>query len=160
MNVQATLPPLTEAQAKAAIDSCTCFHFRRVSRLLTSMYDHYLSPAGVRSGQLVLLLTIKTAGSATRNRLAEMVDLDQSALSRGLQALERQNLIQSVAGDDRRTRIVTLTDLGEAKILEAVPFWERAQRAAEEAIGADATPRMLAELDRVRERIQPELSKA
>ncbi len=154
MNEQSQFPGIDAAQAKAAIDACICFHFRRVSRLLTSLYDHHLTSAGIRSGQLVMLLTVKMAGAATRNQLAEMVDLDQSALSRGLQALERQSLIESVPGEDRRTRIVTLTEQGERKILDCIPYWEKAQEAARKAIGESETPAILSELDRIRERVQ------
>ena len=140
-----------------AIESCACFHFRRTARALTSIYDKALAPAGVRSGQFVLLLVIRHTKSITRNELADAVGLDQSALSRGLQAMERQKWIKSETGKDRRTRLVSLTANGIKKIEEGYPMWEAAQKQVKKSWGAKKFKEILAEVDECHERLVPTL---
>lgn len=151
---------LSDKQTNQAIESCACFHFRKTARSLTALYDKALSPAGLRSGQFVLLLAIHKLRESTRNALAEAVGLDQSALSRGLQAIERQKWIKTSTGKDRRTRLVTLTPKGHQKLREAYPLWEDAQKQVKNALGARHLKDLLDEVSQTHEKLQPALEPA
>jgi len=148
---------LPEKLTDKAIETCACFHFRRTARALTSIYDKALNPAGLRSGQFVLLLAIHKEGSVTRNELADRVGLDQSALSRGLQAMERQKWIKTSTGRDRRTRIVSLTAAGHRKVLVAYPLWEDAQNQIKQSWGSRHFKELLAEVDDGHQKLKPAL---
>ncbi len=145
---------LTESDVKSALDECVCFHFRKTTRAVTAYFDQALSPSNIRSGQLVILLSIRGGSSPTRNELAERVGLDQSALSRGLQALERQKLVKTVAGKDKRTRLVSLTAKGQKKLVEVFPLWEAAQRAFNKELGTKHIRAILHDLDLVYDQVR------
>ena len=49
-------------------------------------------------------------------------------------------------GDDRRTRIATVTAEGRAAMRVAVPLWREAQATSDELLGRDRVERLLADL--------------
>lgn len=71
---------------------------------------------------------------------------DRTTLNRTVGALEREGLVRSCAGTDKRQRMVSLTDAGRAAIDRASPLWESAQ--AEMAREVD-TAALFALLDRI-----------
>jgi DNA-binding MarR family transcriptional regulator len=61
-------------------------------------------------------------------------------LSRNLKLIEEQQLVVSGADpDDRRVRMVRITEAGAARLGEAVPCWRQAQAKVEETLGLQAT---------------------
>jgi DNA-binding MarR family transcriptional regulator len=69
------------------------------------------------------------------------MEMDQSALSRGLMPLEREGLVTSAPDDkDRRKRVLALTEAGQQKLVAASEDWKRAQDEVERQqakLGAD-----------------------
>jgi len=57
----------------------------------------------------------------------ETLVLDRSALGHNLRPLERNGLIELVAGDDRRRRRVVLTTTGRAKFMQGRRAWKLAR---------------------------------
>ena len=53
--------------------------------------------------------------------------MDRTTLSRNLKPLEKNRLVRVEPGEDRRERIVALTDTGEQVLATAYPLWEHAQ---------------------------------
>jgi DNA-binding MarR family transcriptional regulator len=51
--------------------------------------------------------------------------------------MEKSGLIRIEPGDDRRTRIVVITDSGKTKLEEAYPLWKKAQQEIKDAMGTD-----------------------
>ena len=126
------LHPLTLARLTQQAPECTCFNLRKAARAVTQYYDGALKPSGLRATQFTLLAAIYNAGPITIKRLAERLIMDRTTLTRNLRPLEKQGLIESASGEDRRTRAVTLTDRGREVLAQALPLWERAQ---EEVVG-------------------------
>ncbi|MCI0482607.1 MAG: MarR family transcriptional regulator, partial [Candidatus Dadabacteria bacterium] len=58
-------------------------------------------------------------------------------LSRNLNPMEKSGLIRIEQGDDRRTRIVIITESGRRKLEEAYPLWKKAQLEIKDVMGAD-----------------------
>ena len=105
---------------------------RRVSQL----YDAALAPSGLRSTQFTILAHVARAGDPSITELASALVLDRSGLHHNLKPLERDGLVQvTIDPDDRRSRTVTLTEAGRARLEEAVTLWRAAQRAFEGAYG-------------------------
>jgi DNA-binding MarR family transcriptional regulator len=86
--------------------------------------------------QRSLLVALSLTGGAPLLRLAEELGLDRSTMTRNLAPLERDGLIASAPGPDRRVRLVTLTDRGRRALVTALPLWEKAQRRVLAALGA------------------------
>jgi DNA-binding MarR family transcriptional regulator len=77
------------------------------------------------------------AGPVNVTRLAELTMMDRTTLTRNLELLQKQGLIDVAAGGDRRTWIVTITVQGNTALAEALPLWKRAQSHVVKALGRD-----------------------
>jgi DNA-binding MarR family transcriptional regulator len=53
--------------------------------------------------------------------------------------MEREGLISSVAGEDKRESRWIITALGRSRFRRALPRWQEAQRSVEKALGTEAT---------------------
>ena len=132
-----TSPELAEAMTGA----CHCLAARKWARRLTRLYDEHLSAHGLTIGQFGIMTTMAYQGGASLQELANALDLDQSALSRGLAPLERDGLVVSSADpQDGRRRLLRLSDRGLAKLSAAAKSWKEAQQAAQQKIAARAKP--------------------
>jgi DNA-binding MarR family transcriptional regulator len=63
--------------------------------------------------------------------------LDRTSITRALAPLERDGLIRSRPGADKRIRIVSLTNKGRKLVEDAEPKWRQAQEALMQTIGED-----------------------
>jgi len=111
----------------AALDVCACFNFRKASRAVTQLYDEALQPSGLRSTQLVILLSAAVNPGLGISKLARELVMDASTLNRNLKPLEKRGLLSVEDSKDGRRRLVTLTPKGEEAIRSAVPLWNDAQ---------------------------------
>lgn len=86
------------------------------------------------------------AKSGTVNELAEVLGMDRTTLTRNLKPLEREGCLRSDPGQDRRTRVVSLTTEGEAALAKALPLWRQAQTHVEETLGQQRWSDLLSHL--------------
>ena len=119
------------------VDACACLSIRKVSRAVTQYYDQRLRPSGLRTTQFSVLAVLRSAGAITRTELARRLEMDHSTLTRNLAPLVRKQLVETVPGEDRRTRAVRLTAGGETAFRTALPFWKSAQAGMVEGLGRD-----------------------
>ena len=91
------------------------------------MFNDCLQPSGLRSTQFVTLVAINAEGSVSLPRLAGLLDLNRSALTRNLRPLERAGLLKATAGKSGGASSVKLTSRGGRVLAAAVPLWEEAQ---------------------------------
>jgi len=118
-----------------AVQICACANFRRASRAVTQLFDETLSPSGLRSTQLVILISVAVSDNPSVVRLARDLGMDRSTLARNLQPLEKQRLLKIAPGKDRRTRVISLTPKGRQSLAAALPLWEKAQTSFVEQLG-------------------------
>jgi len=95
---------------------------------MTRAYDEALAPSGVRITELTMLVAGGVAPDAPLSRLAEVLSLDRTTLTRDLKRLEDRGLLHVVPGEDRRSRVVRLTDEGRAVLADAFHRWRGAQQ--------------------------------
>jgi DNA-binding MarR family transcriptional regulator len=126
--------------------NCACFNLRKVTRAVTQLYDEMLRPAGLRATQFSLLVAVRMAGPVGVTRLAEITVMDRTTLTRNLELLQKQGLIEVAVGTDRRSRIVTITAQGNAAIAQAMPFWKKAQLHVVNSLGQERWADMLMDL--------------
>lgn len=125
---------------------CTCFNVRRASRAVTEYYDGVMAPSGVKATQFTMLGAVALMGPASVTRLAEHLALDRTTLTRNLKVLAQEGLVSISAGEDRRERVVRLTDEGQAAIDRATPLWHEAQSALVDKFGEDRWRRMIEDM--------------
>ncbi len=129
---------------------CATLTLRMASRALTQIYDEAMRPLGIKSTQFSLMRMIHRHGPITFQALAEKMVLDQTTLPRSLRTIEKDGFVRIAAGEDRRERLVSLTDKGAAILAKAVPVWERTQASVREKFKAERLDRLLSDLDRLR----------
>ncbi len=130
----------------ARVRRCACGNIRRTTRALTQYYDDKLKSTGLHTTQLTLLVNIGLEASVTITQLAELLLIDQTTLTRNLKLLKAQELVESIAGHDQRTRLWTLTDKGKAILEVALPLWQEAQAHIVEGMGKERYYSLLKEL--------------
>ena len=95
---------------------------------MSRLYDDEMRKVGLRTTQYALLAWLLAAGEARQKEIEELTLLDQTTLSRNLRPLIDAGWVVIRPGEDRREKLVSLTDAGAAKLQEARPAWERAQQ--------------------------------
>lgn len=134
-------------KCRVAAETCACFNFHKASRVVTQLFDEALSPCGLRSTQVVILLAVHVNGQLTAAQLADALVTDRSTLTRNLGPLVKRKLLRIATGQDRRTRLISLTPAGEAALADAVPLWEQAQTRFVEKLGGARWKKMLGDLN-------------
>lgn len=117
--------------------ACLCFNIRKTTRLLTAYYDRIISASGLKATQLSMLMTVLLQDQASLSKLAKMMGVDRTTLSRNMRLLEQKGLIIVSAGEDRREQCISITDKGRDAIDQAVPLWEKAQSEVMERFGEE-----------------------
>jgi DNA-binding MarR family transcriptional regulator len=128
---------------------CVCANIRRTDRAITQFYEAILAPSGLHMTQFTLLATIAEAAPIPLTRLADLLVMDRTTLTRNLGPLTREGRVSIEMGEDRRTRLVTLTEAGEQVLAQALPLWRQAQTHMQQALGQSRLERLLNELSTV-----------
>ena len=136
------------------VQSCLCTNLRRISRAVTSIYNSHLKKANLKATQFTMLVAIALKNESNLTELADLLFIDSTTLSRSLERLEKRELISLEIADDRRNRIVKLTEVGKQTILSAIPYWENAQNEVKEIIGSNTFYSFLDDLGSLAERFQ------
>src|SRR5262249_1160671 len=91
------------------------------------LYDEELRGVGLRTTQYSLLRQLSRAGEVRQRDLGGLTSLDETTLTRNLRPLIGSGWVAIGTGEDRREKLVRLTEAGAAKLQEARPAWKRAQ---------------------------------
>jgi DNA-binding MarR family transcriptional regulator len=116
---------------------CTCAALRRLSRLVSAIYDRHLEPAGLTTNQYSLLMTLARE-PVPLGRLARRAATDRTTLPRNLKPLAEAGWVAISPGADARQRVAALTAAGEEALRRARPAWAKAQALIETTLGQDA----------------------
>ena len=118
------------------LGSCACFNLRKAARTVTQLYDDALRPTGLRATQLPILGVLFAHSPMTVHELSEATAIDRTTLTRSLKPLEREGLIHSRPGGDRRVRELLLTSKGKVRLERAYPVWLATQQQVRRRLGA------------------------
>jgi DNA-binding MarR family transcriptional regulator len=138
---------------------CTCLRIRRTSRRITQVYDHALAEAGFTVNQFILLgnlygAELRRGDGLSVGALADRLGTDPTTLNRTLKPLKARDLLKDAPDpDDKRVRIVRITPKGKRELVDAIPFWRKAQAQVKRALGAKATLALNELLDRSNDRL-------
>jgi DNA-binding MarR family transcriptional regulator len=129
--------------------SCACQNLRRLTRIVTRIYDQELRKADIEITQFGLLTALGIIGEANQKALSAGFAMDSTTLTRTLALLLRQGWIHVRPGKDRRERIFRLTEAGKRQIVAAQPHWEMAERRLRKTLRASGWKQMHATLAQV-----------
>jgi len=114
---------------------CACQNLRRLSRVVTRIYDHELRSAGLEITQFGLLTALAAVGEANQKQLSAGFAMDSTTLTRTLGLLRKQGWVRARHGKDRRERLFTLARTGRRQLAMAKPHWERAEQRLRKELG-------------------------
>lgn len=140
------LTPSPHPAAAQVAALCTCSNIRRASRAVTQAFDAILQPSGLKMTQLAVLIAVARVGQAPLTRLAEGLFMDRTTLTRNVRPLVSRGFVRIEAGEDKRNRMITLTDRGNEVLETALPLWERAQGRVVEGLGRRRWQQLLEDL--------------
>jgi DNA-binding MarR family transcriptional regulator len=128
---------------------CACQNLRRVTRLVTRIYDQELRRAGIEITQFGLLTALAIVGEANQKALSVGFAMDSTTLTRTLALLRKQGWIHVRPGKDKRERVFRLTEAGIRQVAAAQPHWQAAEHRLRKALGAIGWKQMQATVARV-----------
>ncbi len=122
--------PSLRTHAADALARDLGWHARLSARLLTAELDSGIAASGLTSTQFGLMCLIASSPDDTMGGLAERAGLNQSTMSRNIDALSRAGLVEvATVIEDRRRRAMWLTEVGLLRLHEAMPLWRKAHAA-------------------------------
>jgi DNA-binding MarR family transcriptional regulator len=107
-------------------DTCLSLHLQRAARVVARRFDEALRPLGLTNGQFSLLMSLNRPHPARMREVASVLAMDRTTLTANLKPLERRKLLKIVVDpEDKRSRLLTLTERGRALLVAAMPIWKR-----------------------------------
>jgi DNA-binding MarR family transcriptional regulator len=125
-----------EQAAREVRETCVCIGLRQASRAVTQAYDDAIAGSGVRATQFGLLVALAHAKLVPLSKLAEVLVMDRTTLTRNLAPLVREGLAEERPMADKRVRAFALTEQGRKVFERALPGWKKAQARIVRALAA------------------------
>src|SRR6185436_5594141 len=97
----------TDSTDYMAAAGCFCLASRQAARKITRLYDSYMQGSGVRVTQFTILSQLMLRGEMPIGKLAGLLGMERTTLSRNLTLLEGKNWVSISAGEDPRARMIT-----------------------------------------------------
>jgi DNA-binding MarR family transcriptional regulator len=98
---------------------------------VSAHYEAHFRGSGLRGTQFTILSILAQAGPLPMTRLADLLGVERTTLTRNLTVLARRGLVAWTGEKDGRVRKAVLTKAGEAMLRTCVPRW----LAAEASVG-------------------------
>ena len=128
-------------------DTCLCLHVQRAARTLARHFDEALRPVGLTNGQYSLMLALNRPRPARMGDVARLLATDRTTLTAALKPLQRRGLVEVLVDpDDKRGRLMVLTEAGRNVLASAVPIWKREHAAVESRLGSSHPDRLRQDL--------------
>jgi DNA-binding MarR family transcriptional regulator len=120
-----------------ACASCFCLASRQAARKITRLYDGYMQKSGIRVTQFTILSQLMLRGDLPIGKLANILGMERTTLTRNLTLLEQRKWVSIKTGDDPRSRMIGITAQGRGIVRRGFPYWSKAQAHVGKLLGAD-----------------------
>jgi DNA-binding MarR family transcriptional regulator len=128
--------PACEPPVEASL-SCVGYRVRRLSRVVSAIYDDAFGPLKLTISQFGILVMLNRRGPSSAADLCRVFMMDKSTASRNLQRMRRRGWISIVQDSARARHKLSLTAQGAQVLQKAFPLWRRAQVQATRRLGAE-----------------------
>lgn len=130
-------PNQPDASDYMACADCFCLASRQAARKITRLFDGYMQKSGIRATQFTILSQLMLRGEMPIGKLADILGMERTTLTRNLTLLEQRKWISIRAGDDPRSRMIGITAQGRGIVRRGFPYWVEAQAQVGKLLGAD-----------------------
>lgn len=136
------------APSNGSPDISVCAHanLRKTMRVVSQFYDAALKPCGLRATQFTLLAVLRRMGELPLTKLAEILVMDRTTLTRNLKPLVEKNWVIIAREKDERIRLISITEVGRDIVGEAMPLWQNAQERVTKELGKPRLSGMIEDL--------------
>ncbi|MEM9487059.1 MAG: MarR family winged helix-turn-helix transcriptional regulator [Cyanobacteria bacterium P01_F01_bin.116] len=145
------ISPVSAIELNKISSTCAGLNFRKVSRVVTQHFDEILRPSGLLITQFTVLVALAKVRAIAITKLAEILMMDRTTLTRNLKPMQREGWLEIEPGQDKRTRIVSLSPAGEVALAKALPLWRQAQMNVVELLGESRWNTLLSQLTEITE---------
>lgn len=111
---------------------CIAGQVQRIGRITSRIFRKHLSPHQITDSQLSILFIVAKRGSIAQGKLAVILRLEKSSLSRNLERLLGQNLLEREASGN-----IKITRTGVSKVEAVLPAWQQAMKEMEELLSGE-----------------------
>src|SRR5260370_40077387 len=119
---------------------------RELNRMVSAIYDGALAGAGVKTSQFSVLVTVANRGKARPSELTDLLQMDESTLSRNVERMCARGWLRLERNEDRRSHLIEVTDKGQALIRKCLPAWRQAPAEGSPRLGTGTVPAFLSPL--------------
>jgi len=116
---------------------CLMTRTRRISRVVTSLFDQALRPHGLSSSQFSLLVLIVRMNGASRAEIGRANHQERSTSTRNLQLVLVQGWAEEIMPEKGRSRPIMISKAGRELLAQAMPAWRAAQVKSKQLLGTD-----------------------
>ncbi|MBU8976028.1 MULTISPECIES: MarR family winged helix-turn-helix transcriptional regulator [unclassified Lysobacter] len=132
--------PNPKAEALAGLvnevtGGCLMTRTRRISRVITNLFDQELRPFGLNASQFSLLVLIARMDGASRAEIGRANHQERSTSTRNLQLVLDQGWADELVPDKGRSRPIVISPAGRELLAQAMPAWRAAQAKAKRLLG-------------------------
>ncbi|WP_322031380.1 MarR family transcriptional regulator [Paraburkholderia sp. J76] len=128
-------------------DCCLCLHMQRAARNLARIFDDVLRPLDLTNGQFSLLMSLNRPHPPGMKDVAALLAMDRTTLTAALKPLERRGLVVIEQDpDDKRSRLIRLTDEGHRLLGAAFPVWQETHEEIEKGFAKGEVDKLRAHL--------------
>lgn len=130
--------------------NCLLTRTRRISRIITNMYDQALRPYGVNAPQFSLLVIIAKLDGASRAEIGRANYQERSTLTRNLALLLTEGWVEEVVTEEGgRSRPIVISQAGRELLVSAAPAWRSAQVKAKQLLSEEGVAAIVSMTDRI-----------
>lgn len=124
-----------EKTMKEALDGCLFFSVKKLDRILDKIADECFQKTGLTPSYGFILLLLNEEDGLTQKKIAEMLSLAPSTLTRFIEKLKNKNFINTeIIG---RQSLVYLTEEGRQIVPVIQQSWDELHENYEKILGAD-----------------------
>ena len=129
--------------AEEASRLCAGWNARLAARRISRFLDAQMGETGLTIAQFGLMAQVAAVSDDTLGALAARTGMEQSTLTRNLQALAREGWVEiAVVEGNQRRRMAWLTEAGAVKLKDAMPVWRRAHKALDLLLSPELAQRL------------------
>ena len=117
---------------------CVAGAVRKLNRMVSAIYDGALAKAGLKTSQFTVLVAVANREMAKPAELTNLLQMDESTLSRNVERMCAKGWLRLVEAADRRSHLIELTDKGQSLLRKCFPAWHHAQEEVTRRLGAES----------------------
>jgi len=125
-----------QTMVREITSSCLLTRTRRISRVVTNIFETELRPYGINAPQFSMLVLISRMGNASRAEIARENHQERSTSTRNLQLILSEGWAEEISDETSgRRKPIRISQAGKFILTAAMPAWRTAQAKTNQLLG-------------------------